>query len=103
MNGFFSDSDCDDDDLLREMYFEETNDDTLAGQSSSNQVHTEDGIPIMDLRDLPEPNTRDYWNVRLCNIVQKANISRAAHESLIEFCNDWVKSNDYRTFMYVVK
>ena len=54
VNGSFSSSDHDDDDLLWEMYFEKTNDDTLAGQSSSNQVHTEDGIPIMDLRDLPK-------------------------------------------------
>ncbi|KAI9245565.1 hypothetical protein BDA99DRAFT_543660 [Phascolomyces articulosus] len=79
-------------DLIRELYFEEHNDEHILRRESNSRVQFENEVITMDLQDLPEPSAHEYWNIRLSNIVQDNNLSSAAHESIIDFCNDWRKT-----------
>ena len=96
-------SNCDDNphddadhiDFLLEYYFNATSDDDVAQQASFSRIETVNGIQVINLQDPPVPSEKDTWNHRLSRIAHDGNFSRASHEAIIVFCNDWRTSNNY--------
>lgn len=91
--------DADDIDFLLEYYFDATSDDDVAQQASFSRIETVNGIQVINLQDPPVPSEKDTWNHRLSRIAHDGNFSRASHEAIIDFCNDWRTSNNYSMYI----
>ncbi|KAI9314660.1 hypothetical protein BX666DRAFT_2029531 [Dichotomocladium elegans] len=84
------------DDVFLDYCFNHHTDEDFAKFTTEHQIETENGIRILDFRDHQPPTANDYWNLRLNTVAIENDFSRKAHEDIMNFCNECMKSNNFR-------